>query len=257
MILHLFQVKCPKKSSRRTESLFQSVVFCYFLLIGLSANSQVSTIIHQADYDAKPVRFGYFMGISQSNFRIKHNSQFLEQIESDPGLIKSITSPQKLGLKLGGLMNFNRGDHFDVRIMPTVAIYSRQILVDQDEDRIPSRDQAWFEVPIMLKYKSLRRGNMRMNVFMGIRPSFETNAVNLAKKASLTKNGRLKSLDFSIDYGAGLELFRQYFKLAPELHFSHGLSNSIKAGTADAPSNPIDLLARLNSHTVSFILAFE
>ncbi|MFT7421464.1 MAG: hypothetical protein ACI9QN_002395 [Arcticibacterium sp.] len=253
--MNLFQVSRLDKLSSRTTLLLKSKVFCALIFIGFSACSQVSTVIHQVDYDAKLVRFGYFMGISQSSFRIKHSSQFLDQSGTD--LIDAITSPQKLGLKLGGSMNFNRGDHFDVRLMPTVAIYSRQILVDQDPDKIPSRDQAWFELPIMLKYKSLRRGNMRMNVFIGIRPAFETNAVNLAKKASLTRNARLKTLDFSVDYGAGLELFRRYFKLSPELHFSHGLSNAIKPGTAGAPSNPIDILNRLNSHTVSFILAFE
>jgi hypothetical protein len=253
--LNLFQVTRLDKPSSKTALLLKSTVFYALILIGFSAHSQVSTIIHQVDYDAKLVRFGYFMGISQSGFRVMHNSQFLNQSGSD--LINAITSPQKLGLKLGGLMNFNRGDRFDVRLMPTVAIYSRQILVDQDPDKIPSRDQAWFELPIMLKYKSLRRGNMRMNVFIGVRPAFETNAVNLANKSSLTRNARLKTIDFSLDYGAGLELFRRYFKLAPELHFSHGLSNAIKPGAPGASASPIDLLNRLNTHTVSFILAFE
>lgn len=212
-------------------------------------------IIHQSDYDAKTVRFGYFVGVTSSNYRVKHNQLYLQDANST---ITSITSPIDWGLKMGGLMNFNANANFDVRILPTVAIYSRKLWVNQDPDVIPSREQAWFELPVLLRYKSLRRGNMRMNVFVGVRPGFETNAVNLAKKASLTKNARLRTADFSFEYGAGMELFRQFFKLAPEIHFSHGLQNIIKPAPSTATSlSPIDLLDRLNSHTVTFYIMFD
>jgi hypothetical protein len=235
----------------------KTLILCLFASIAISfkSQSQVSTIIHQSDYDAKPVRFGYFIGIAMSNYRIKHNQLYLSSTNTT---VESITSPMDYGIKMGGLMNFNKSDQFDIRILPTVAIYSRKLWVNQDPNVIPAREQAWFELPVLLKYKSLRRQNMRMNMFVGLRPGFETNAINLAKKASLTRNARLRTADLSFEYGAGMELFRQFFKLSPEIHFSHGLKNMIKpaAGTATT-LNPIDLLNRLNTHTVTFYIMFE
>jgi hypothetical protein len=227
-----------------------------FIFVGsIHSKAQVSTIIHQSDYDTKLVRFGYFIGIATSNYRIKHSQLFLTSSNPD---VFSITSPINYGLKIGGLINFNKGERFDIRILPTVAIYSRKLWINEDPEIIPSREQAWFEIPVLFKYKSLRRNNMRMNVFVGLRPGFETNAVNLAKKSSLTRNARLRTADFSFEYGAGMELFRQFFKLAPEIHFSHGLKNMIKPASETSTSlNPIDLLDRLNTHTVTFYIMFE
>ena len=239
------------------DKRYSILILCLFTIfsISLKSQAQVSTVIHQSDYDTKTVRFGYFIGVAMSNYRIKHNQLYLSSTNTT---VESITSPIDYGIKMGGLMNLNKSDRFDIRILPTVALYSRKLWVNQDPDVIPAREQAWFELPILLKYKSLRRQNMRMNMFVGFRPGFETNAINLARKASLTRNARLRTADFSFEYGAGLELFRQFFKLSPEVHFSHGLKNIIKpaAGTSTA-LNPIDLLNRLNTHTVTFYIMFE
>jgi hypothetical protein len=211
-------------------------------------------IIHQADYDAKSVRFGYFLGLAGSHYRVKHNDLY---VSAENDTLKSITSPQSYGLKLGGMMNFNLSDRYDFRIVPSVAIYSRKIEVNENPDLIKTRDQAWFEIPFLLRYKSMRRGNYRMNMFMGISPGFETNAVNLINKTKLDKLAGLRRADLSIEYGVGAEFFRQFFKLAPEIHFSHGIRNMIDKNPDAASLNAFSYLDRLNTNTVSFYLFFE
>lgn len=219
-----------------------------------NAFSQTSKIKHQADYDAKPIRFGYFLGVSFNNYRIKHNQLFLSNANTT---INSITSPMDYGIKMGGLMNLNTSStNIDVRVMPTVAIYAKKLSVNEDPEVIPSREQAWFELPVLVRYKSLRRGNMRMNVFAGMRLGFETNAVNLARKSKIGKTAGIKSSDLSIEYGAGMELFRQFFKLSPEVHFSHGIKNLADQG-ASTTVTPISVIDRLNSHAVTFYIFFE
>jgi hypothetical protein len=55
-----------------------------------------------------------------------------------------------------------------------------------------------------------------------------------------------------------MELFRQFFKLAPEVHFSHGLRNMIdRADITSTDPTPLSVLGRLNTHTVTFYLFFE
>ena len=240
----------------RIERITLALLLAFFVLGLLQTQAQSrNNIIHQAEYDAKQVHFGYFMGLAMSTYRVRHNETF-NSVDNDT--ISSIIPPVNYGLKMGGLMNFYVNPHFDVRFAPTVAIFSRKLTVNDNPDIFPSREQAWFEVPLFLKYKSLRRGNMRMNMFVGMRKGFETNAINLVRKTKINRVEGLKRGDFSIEYGAGMELFKQFFKLAPEVHFSHGLRNMIDR--ADVPvSNltPLSVLGRLNSHTVTFYLFFE
>lgn len=230
-------------------------VFLLSFFSSIDSQAQArNKILYQAEYDARYIRFGYFMGFGGSSYRVKHNDLYLSTSNTN---INSITSPVDYGLKLGGMINFNISDRYGFRIVPTVAIYSRRIEVNGDPDIVKTRDQAWFEIPFLLRYKSLRRGNYRMNIFAGLSPGFETNAVNLVNKNSLTHLDGLRRADLSIEYGAGAEFFRQFFKLAPEIHFSHGIRNMVDKNPNAAGINTFSFLDRLNTHTVTFYLFFE
>jgi hypothetical protein len=230
-------------------------LFVFLFSISRTVSGQaLSRIIHQPEYDSKPVRFGYFVGLGASHYRVKHNDLYLSPANDT---IRSITSPLAYGLKLGGMMNFNLNERYDFRIVPTVAIYSRKIEVNENPDLIKSRDQAWFEIPLLLRYKSLRRGNYRMNMFVGLSPGFETNAVNLVNRKKLDRVEGLRRADLSIEYGAGAEFFRRFFKLAPEVRFSHGIRNMINKNPNATQLNAFSYLSRLNTNTVTFYLFFE
>jgi hypothetical protein len=208
----------------------------------------------QADYDAKKVRFGYFLGISASNYGVRYNNFFLTPANAN---YFSVNSKKNYGLKMGGLINFNLNSRFDFRVLPTVAIYARELNINNDSTLTQKQtDKAWFEVPVLLKYKSLRRGNVRMYMFGGFRFGFETNALNLAQKTKLNNLYTTKTSDLSVEYGAGLELFQRFFKLSPEITFSHGLSNLVDPSTLNT-STALGVIQKLNTHTVTVSLLFE
>lgn len=212
----------------------------------------------QADYDAKSLRFGYFLGLSNTYFNVKFNNYFVNKDN-----YYSITSPPTLGLKMGGLANFRLNDYFDFRVLPTVAITSRKLeykyintaLPDTDPNKFAekaeARESAWFEVPLMLKYKSERRGNVRMYVFGGVRYGVETNPNNRRNRTKFIT----KTSDFSVEYGTGIEFFREYFKFAPEIHFSHGLKNLVDP--VNNKNTPLQGVDRLTTHTVTLYILFE
>ncbi|UBM57824.1 PorT family protein [Marinilongibacter aquaticus] len=217
-------------------------------------------VIHQADYDAKIVHFGYFLGLSVSNYRIRFTEAYARNSSnatSNGVVISALTSPTNTGLKMGGLMNVTLNPNFDLRIAPTVAIFNRKILVNEDSGILPSREQAWLEIPVFLRYKSMRRGNYRMNMFGGLNMGMETNAINLANKNATRSIPGLRRADFSVEYGVGAEFFRSFFKLAPELHISHGLRNMLRPGQSSTTVTPLSFIDRLNTHTVTFYLYFE
>lgn len=242
-----------------TFSIKKTVTACLLLSsIGVhTLSAQQNKRLFQGDYDAKTLKFGYFIGIPYTHFNVKFNNYFVNQDN-----YYSITSPATMGLKMGGLANFRLNDYFDFRVLPTVAIYSRKLeyrfvnTTTTDPDKLLGekkelRETAWFELPVMLKYKSERRGNVRMYIFGGVRYAVETNAVNRKNRQQFTT----KNNDFSLEYGTGIEIFREYFKFSPELHFSHGLVNLVNPVTSRGTA--IAGVDRLTTHTVTLYISFE
>jgi hypothetical protein len=153
---------------------------------------------------------------------------------------------------MGLSANVGLTNHFDLRFTPAVSLYSRELhnsYASTAEVQKLRRESTWIELPLLLKYKSKRRVNSRMYMIAGATLGLETNVRR--KKMSIGNELHANGTDFSIDYGFGFEQFFEFFKLAPELRFSHGLVNLL-------PSNaPSTGLKRLTSHSVTLYLNFE
>jgi len=239
---------------------FIRLFFRLFLvsLLTQSAFAQETRRHFQADYDAKTMRFGYFLGLPSTFYNVKFNNYFVNKDN-----YYSITSPSTFGLKMGGLANFRLNDYFDFRVLPTVSIYGRRLeykyidtaLPDTDPNKSKEntdlRETAWFELPVMLKYKSERRGNVRMYVFGGLRYGVETNPNSRRNKSKFIT----KTSDISVEYGTGIEFFREYFKFSPEIHFSHGIKNLVDP--VNNKNTPLQGVDRMTSHTITLYILFE
>ncbi|MFN3588412.1 MAG: outer membrane beta-barrel protein [Spirosomataceae bacterium] len=238
----------------RGKKITFSLVF--FVFIVSSTEAQIGKVRNQADYDLKKVRFGYLIGVAQTHYTIRYNEFFLLPGNTD---FYAIHSPNTFGFKMSAVMNVHINDSFDYRILPTVAIYNRQMQVinnsSPDPEKLVNADKAWIEVPFLLKYKSQRRGNFRAYAISGLRFSAETNAVNLANRATGPNAFLIKKRDVSLDYGLGLEFFQRFFKFTPELLFSQGLNNLVE-GTTGA-SSPLGSIGKLRSRTVTLNIIFE
>lgn len=84
----------------------------------------------------------------------------------------------------------------------------------------------------------------------GLKPGIEVGA---RKRERRNDQLRTQSLDLSIDYGFGLDIYYPLFKFSPELRFSLGLSNLFNEDD-NIFSNSID---GLSTYTVTLYLLFE
>lgn len=205
---------------------------------------------HMEHYEDRTLHYGFYFAAPSTSFNVKHSDSFVQKDS-----IYSITSPSTPGFTVGFLMNVRLSNRWDVRFSPmTVSIYGRQVEYKSPNraDAYPElRESTWVEFPVMLKYKSERRNNTRMYLLAGMKFGVEANV----RKKESPSYGRLstKTSDLCIEYGVGLERFFEYFKFAPELRFSHGLTNLFVPNKSPF-SQGID---RLSSHTVTLYLMFE
>ncbi len=219
------------------------------LLISFNGFSQGSTkFLNLPNYDDKPIHYGFHLSLNHSAFRVTHSQWFV-----DNDTIATLRGSGQSGFGLGFIFNFRVFKYGDVRLLPTVAFYTRTMefgIKGEDDPVIASIQSSFVDLPILFKYKAKRRSNTRAYMVGGVKFGFE---VGGKKKRDDDDELVVNTLDLSLEYGVGLDMYSQYFKFAPELRFSLGLLNMLKS-TQSIYSQPVD---KLSTYTVSLFLNFE
>lgn len=157
------------------------------------------------------------------------------------------------GFKLGFIVNFKLAQFLDLRITPTVS-FAEYILEynfvggNQFTELVES---TGVEFPVLFKYKSQRRNNLRMYLVGGITPIIEA-----AGKSSLEEDlSRLQIEKFNanLELGFGLDMYYPLFKFSPEVRFAYGLVN-VLSSHENAKSVGIE---ELHTKTLSFYFHFQ
>ena len=220
--------------------------FILAFLLGFTALGQGKKYIqlHDEFYDEKPVHFGFMFGLTGSNYYANgFPSVLVNDVTGEP---LSLTSPKTFGFQIGGIVNYALSKHIEVKSGLNIALYDRQIQF-ANEDLI-SRESTWLEIPMLLKFRSVRRQNHRMYLLSGLKLGLEANVKK--KNTAVTAN----TSELSLEYGIGFERFYRFFKFSPEIRISHGLNNLfVPPGSTSSYSK----LSQLNSHTISLIFNFE
>ncbi|WP_020604123.1 outer membrane beta-barrel protein [Spirosoma spitsbergense] len=225
------------------------------LLIGILVCSQASAQTsykyvrkHLERYDDKTIHYGFFFAMPVTRFSVTYSPAFLTADSA-----RRIYSPNRPAFRVGFVVNTFLDDRFDLRLTPSVSLFSREVQYDYPggTSKTETRESTWIDFPLLLKYKSERRNNSRMYLLAGGTFSIESNV----RKKELTGASKLSTgtMDFAIEYGIGFEQFFEFFKFAPELRFSHGLVNLYNPGTNAASVG----ISRLTSHSVTLYLNFE
>lgn len=223
------------------------VFYLLCLPITIWAQGTVYKRIYQENYDAKPLHFGFLFGFNSTNFSLQSQA-------AGYGLV----SPRNFGFQIGGTASYAIHKHFTVKSGLNVALYERKVQYFLNPGQNPAeqnylRESTWLELPLLVKFKSERRGNHRVFLVGGLKMGIEANQRRLRTLGSSLMDTKL--MDLSLEYGFGLDKHFEFFNFSPEIRFSHGLFNAFNPSASTALINPYQ--PRIFSHSVSLILNFE
>ncbi|MGV3502489.1 MAG: porin family protein [Adhaeribacter sp.] len=199
-------------------------------------------------HDLKPMHYGFYLAGNISRHTLEHSQEFVQR-----NTFSAINPKFGPGFTIGFVLNKRLTDFVDARLLPGVGFYSRPIAFVNgagDSTGVQEMGSTAIEFPLLFKFKSLRRGNVRMYFIGGAKASVD---VGNKKKANESTGLVVNSEDFQIEYGVGLDMFYPFFKFAPELRFSHGLTDRFAPGTNPYSRN----VQSLRSHTITLYLNFE
>lgn len=156
---------------------------------------------HNPDYDKKLITYGFSIGIHTSSYQLKYSNKFVSKAFDTVQSVQPVFLP---GFSLGFLVNYRLGDFFDLRVMPKAGFYSHKLYYYYTNAPTQSQlvETTLVEFPLLLKYKSVRRGNVRMYMVGGITPAFEASGKNDIGNSSAGISIQKRNL--SLDAGMGV-----------------------------------------------------
>jgi hypothetical protein len=241
-----------------------AVIFTIALFAGLSsafgqraAYSQRSSTNwvkrNNPNYDDRKLSYGFLIGLHSSGYQIKYSDKF-----TTPALdtVLSVQPQWSAGFVLGLIVNYRLADFFDLRLTPQVGFYEHRLnYMYRVQNEVRSDQQVVettvVEFPILLKYKSERRGNVRMYMIGGIKPGFEASGKKNIDNtlASL----EVKGFSTNLELGFGFDLYYPLFKFSPELRFSRGITNMLDNTTNTYGQH----LKNITTNTITLYFLFQ
>ena len=202
-------------------------------------------------YDERKLSYGFLIGLHSTAYQIKYADRFVTQSFDTVYSIEPGWSP---GFSLGFIVNYRITDLLDFRITPKVAFYEHTLRY-RYTDETPTEEKlvetTMVELPLLLKYKSERRGNIRMYMIGGVKPALEASGKKDMENASSTLG--ITGTNLSLEAGFGFDLYYPLFKFSPEIRFSRGIVNILE-NTTNRYGQPLE---RVNTNTITLYLLFQ
>lgn len=203
------------------------------------------------NYDERKLSYGFLIGLHTSAYQIKYADRF---VTPDLDTVYSIEPGWSPGFSLGFIVNYRITDLLDFRVTPKVAFYEhtlRYLYTDETPTEEKLVETTMVELPLLLKYKSERRGNIRMYMVGGVKPGLE--ASGKKEMENISSNLGITSMNLSLEAGFGFDLYYPLFKFSPEIRFSRGMVNILK-NTTNQYGLPLE---HVNTNTITLYLLFQ
>lgn len=201
-------------------------------------------------YDLHRVHFGFSIIGNYGKLKYNTASNFL-----DNDTIQTINTSSFPGFGVGGIMNLKVAEYWDFRTMVNIQFVERHLLYTFRGGTVETAkiNSTYMEIPLQLKYKSKRNHNKRFYWVGGATYRYDF-ASDIDTERSNTKPiVALYPATFSYDFGAGLDLYYEFFKFSPEIRISNGLGNSLVPDSFIYASS----LSRMSPKLIQFFLHFE
>lgn len=176
-------------------------------------------------YDLQKVHFGFAFVGNHANYKMNPDRSFW--VKNQMLNMKQINYA---GFGFGGLMNLRMSDYWDFRTALNLHFTQRDVeftLEDQSKQQV-EMENTYFEVPMLMKLKSVRHRNIRFYVVGGVNYRYDF-ASDIDTDRSLEKPVvALSPNTFSYDLGLGMDFYFEFFKFSPEIKISSAITSYLE-----------------------------
>jgi hypothetical protein len=233
-----------------------SIIVLLLLLVQTASAQNTAKMAREnlPDYDERPLTYGFSLGLHASALRPRFSQAFTSSAYDS---VANIVPQNSAGFSIGFLTSFRLFQYLDLQFMPKVAFYDYSMSYRYTQAGLAAQDGfADFTVvdfPLLLKYKSQRRGNYRMFVLGGVTPTLDVTGKKQKSRNREEGGLRLKGDNLSLEAGVGTDIYFEFFRFSPQIRYAYGLTDVLD-NKDNAYGRAFD---RINTHSVALYLVFN
>lgn len=188
-----------------------------------------SQVVNLSNFDRNLLHYGIQIGYSQSKFTIDYTE------EADVReVMQGVTSYYNPGFHLAVIGDLKVTPYVNLRMAPGLTLINRSINyywergysnAHKNLDMWRSVESVYGEIPVDLKFRSMRWHNYRPYLTTGISYGFDFASLRNNKNNDDQSIVRLNTSDFRYTTGVGFDFYLRYVKFAIEIKMSFGMPN--------------------------------
>lgn len=224
------------------------IIAISFLLFCMSQGLHAQSYGNSHPFDFKRFNLGFLMGLTYNSYNLKEQINVLD----DGILLERISVIPKYGLNLGMITNFTLHKQISLRFVPTISLEQRDFNYNFARDSLVIRkiETSYLNLPVMLQFKTKYYRAVRVYVLTGAQLG-----INLASNKKVLNDPNLLKIrteDFSLTFGAGLNLYGDRIKLSPEILYTVGLFNIYQPEHTSHPYAIEQLMSQVIAININF-----
>ncbi|MGA9638398.1 porin family protein [Flavobacterium sp.] len=201
-------------------------LFLILLTLSLKGMAQTGTnifgkdpIIHLENFQKQRVYFGYFLGFNSFDFKIDYKNVGQDiQVKKTTGFNVGVVADLKLHQYVN--LRFEPGLYYTKRDLSFPG-FTNQI------DVLREVNSTYIHFPLLLKFSSLRTGNIRPYLLSGVSATLNLSSNSKSLDDNYEQKFRVKSWSANYELGFGIDIYSEYFIFSPSIRGLFGLTDEL------------------------------
>ena len=194
------------------------------LCVGFQLQAQFNVfsrdpIVNMETFQKQRLHWGYYLGFNMYDFKIDYK-------EDAPEI--QIESPYSFNVGLVG--NLRLHEYFDLRLEPGLYYTQRNLTfpgLENPRDRLREVKSTYIHIPLLLKFSSLRVGNLRPYLTGGFSASYNLSSNFDSQEDNYEQRFRMDQMTYNYELGFGVDIFMEWFIFSPSIRGVFGLQNEL------------------------------
>lgn len=183
-------------------------------------------IINLENFQKKKLYFGYYLGFNSYDYKIVYKSAS----PADAIQVKKTT-----GFNVGVVADLRLQEYINLRFEPGLYYTKRDLNYPTSyfsgtpttSDKLREVNSTYIHFPLLLKFSSLRTGNIRPYLLGGLSATLNLSSNSKSTDDNYSQTFRVKPWTTNYELGLGIDIFSEYFIFSPSIRGVFGLSNEL------------------------------
>ncbi|MEZ7499993.1 porin family protein [Flavobacterium sp. Arc3] len=204
----------------------KKIAVLLLLVLSFKGNSQFKKsmfakdpIINLENFQKARVYYGYFLGFNSFDFKLDYKT-----------VGPDILVKRSTGFNVGIVGDLKLQEYINLRFEPGLYYTKRDLYYpnfSRETDALREVNSTYIHFPLLLKFSSLRTGNVRPYLVGGVSATLNLSSNAKSIDDNYEQKFRVKTWTTNYELGFGIDLFSEYFIFSPSIRGVFGINDEL------------------------------